>query len=61
MDGDRWSFGAFWVLPTKDSCSTEIGGLNSNGNCGELDGNEEIDCNGDGNRGVDGDSNGNGD
>ncbi len=44
MDGDPWSFGAFWVLPTKDSCSTEIGGLNSNGNCDELDGNGEINC-----------------
>jgi hypothetical protein len=61
MDRDCWSFRAFWVLPTKDSCSTEIGGLISNGNCDELDGNGEIDCNGDGNRGVNGDSNGNGD
>ena len=61
MDGDRWSFGAFWVLPTKDSCSTEIRGINSNDNCDELDGNGAINCNGDGNRGVDGDSNGNGD
>ena len=62
MDGDGWSFGAFWVLLTKDSFLTEIGGLNGNGNgnCDELDGNGEIDCNDDGNGGVDGYGNGNG-
>ena len=61
MDEDGWSIGAFWVLLSKDSCPTEIGGLNGNGNCNELDGNGEIDCNGDGNGGVDGDGKGNGD
>ena len=60
MDGDGWSFGAFWVLLTKDSFLTEIGGLNGNGNCDELDGNGEIDCNDDGNGGVDGYGNGSG-
>ena len=58
MDGDGWSFGAFWFLLSKDSCLTEIGGLNGNGNCDELAGNGEIDCNGDGNGGVDGGVNG---
>ncbi len=58
MDVDGWSF-AFWVLLTKDSCLTEIGGLNGNNNCNEFDSNGEIDCNGDGNGGVD--VNGNGD
>ena len=51
----------FWVLLSKDSCPTESGGLNGNGNCDELDGNGEIDCNGDGNGGVDGVDKGNGD
>ncbi len=60
MDGDGWSIGVFWVLLSKDSCPTEIGGLNGNVNCNELDGNGEIDCNGDDNRGVDGDGKGNG-
>ena len=26
MDGDGWSFGTFWVLPSKDSCSTDLEG-----------------------------------
>ncbi len=51
----------FWVLLSKDSCPTEIVGLNEEGNCNELDGNREIDCNGDNNEGVDGDGKGNGD
>ena len=39
MHEDGWSIGAFWVLLSKDSCLTEIGGINGNGNCDELDGN----------------------
>ncbi len=27
MDDDGWSFGAFWVLLTKDSCSAAMDGL----------------------------------
>ena len=59
MDGDGWSFGVFWVLLSKDSCSTKNEGLNSNGNCDELDGNGEIDCNLDCNGGLNSNSNGN--
>ena len=61
MDGDGWSFGAFWVLLTKDSFLTEIGGLKGNCNGDELDGNGRMNGNGNGNGGLDGDCNGDGD
>ena len=60
MDGDGWSFGAFWVLLTKHSFLNKIGVFNGNGNCNELDDNGEIQCSSDGNGGVNGDGNGNG-